>query len=215
MEISGIELNELEFDSIGSWPLLIRTIVMSLVFVVTIIAGYLFDLSDAWDAMSTVQQQRIDLEKTFENAQHKVANLDAYKEQVRLVENELQKLTQQLPQNNEEAGLLEDISKEASLSGLQFVSIIPGKEQTKEFYVENPIELTLSGSYNGLGEFVSTISNMQRIVTFHEFSITRSPQKTQTENVKGVFIAEEMKGPLMMKVMTKTYWTVPNKGTNK
>lgn len=206
MEISGVELNELEIDKIGRWPLLIRIMILIGVFVVSLMVGYLMDLAEVWNNYSAMQSKRVDLEATFESAQHKVSNLEAYKEQVKVVEAELQKLTEQLPTTNEEAGLLEDISQQAITHGLQFVSIKPSAEQHQEFYIENPIELTVSGSYQGLGEFTSSISSMPRIVTLHDFTI----QNVKAENEQALSGGEQtMKGPLVMTVTTKTYWTVP------
>lgn len=206
MQISGVELNELEFSNIGSWPRLIRNLSIFLVFLATLFVGFMFDLSDEWDTLNTLQSKRNDLEKTFDIAQHKVANLDAYKAQVKSVEAALDKLTEQLPQNSEEAGLLEDISEQAASSNLQFVSIKPGQEQTKEFYIESPMQLTLSGEYRGLGEFASSISAMPRIVTLHEFTIEKASKESITGNSPGGG-EQSMKGPLVMTVVTKTYWT--------
>jgi type IV pilus assembly protein PilO len=212
VEIAGIELNELEIENIGGWPLFVRIWIISGVFVVTLIAGYMIELSDQWNALGILQDKREELKKSFEIAQHKVANLNAYKQQVKLVEAELEKLTELLPQANEEAGLLEDISQKASSSSLQFVSIMPEKELSREFYIESPIQLTLSGSYQGMGEFVSAISNMQRIVTLHGFTIKRSNKEAmgQTAGTREISGEQPMKGPLVMTVQTKTYWAISN-----
>lgn len=207
MEISGVDLNELEIDYIGSWPLFVRVGVVVGVFILTIFAGYMLYLSDEWDELNNKQNKRVELETTFANAQHKVANLDAYVQQVKLVQAELSKLTEQLPQSNQEAGLLEDISQQAASSGLQFVSIKPNAEQSRGFYIENPVKLTLSGSYQGIGEFASSIASMPRIVTFHDFTIIRLTKTELAE--QSTSLGQPLKGPLLMSIVTKTYWTAP------
>lgn len=213
MDFAGVDLNELEIENIGNWPFFIRVIIIIAIFILTLFMGYMFDLSDEWDVLTNSQNKRIELENTFESAQHKVANLDSYKRQVKEVEDQLERLTEQLPQTNEGAGLLEDISQQASTSGLQFVSIKPGEEQQKGFYIEDPIKLTLSGSYHGMGDFASSISSMPRIVTLHEFTITRI---TKEESLSGPSATSQpMKGPLVMTVVAKTYWTAPGNGRNK
>jgi type IV pilus assembly protein PilO len=44
-------------------------------------------------------------------------------------------------------------------------------EQNREFYAEKPIKIQLTGSYHQMGQFVSTIAQLPRIVTLHDFSI--------------------------------------------
>ena len=40
-----------------------------------------------------------------------------------------------------------------------------------EFYIEKPIAIIVSGSYHGLGAFVSDVADLSRIVTLHDFTI--------------------------------------------
>ncbi len=194
MEIAGVELETLEFDSIGSWPPFFKKGVILAACAVTFLSGYVFYLNEKISDYINISSQTSSLYSTFVDTQQKVANLENYKKEVTVVETELEKLTEQLPQSNEDAGLLEDISQQAASQRLQFVSIKPGVSESKGFYKENPIELTLSGEYNGLGEFVSNISNMPRIVTFHNFEMKRN--------------TSEGRGSLMMVVQAKTYWAI-------
>lgn len=192
MEIAGIKIDELDFEDIGSWPTILRWILIAFACGITIFLGYLLDWSDKIVSLSAAQDKEAAIKILFSDTQLQVANLETYKSEVKEVEKNLNKLTEQLPSKNEEAGLLEDISQEAVSNGLQLVTIRPGKQENKGFYQENPIELTLTGNANGFGAFVSKVSNMNRIVTFHEFSI----KKNDTGG----------KGALMMVVVAKTYW---------
>ena len=45
-------------------------------------------------------------------------------------------------------------------------------EIQKDFYAEQPIKIRLTGSYHELGNFVSGIAALPRIVTLHDISIT-------------------------------------------
>jgi type IV pilus assembly protein PilO len=116
------------------------------------------------------------------------------------VQEQLDKMTEQLPQSNEESGLLRDISQQAVSSGLQIISIKPGKSVNKGFYEENPIELTLTGNYSNFGDFASNISDMARIVTLHGFAISR--------NIAPNASVSTGTGFLKMVVDAKTYWTI-------
>lgn len=192
MEVAGVKINQLDFEEIGSWPAILQWIVIAFACGVTIFLGYLLDWSDKIVFLSTAKDKETAARVLFSDTQLQVANLETYKSEVKEVEKNLYTLTKQLPSKNEEAGLLEDISQEAVSNGLQLVTIKPGKQENKGFYQENPIELTVTGSANSFGAFVSKVSNMNRIVTFHDFSI----KKNDTGG----------KGSLMMVVVAKTYW---------
>ena len=192
MEIAGVKIDELDFEEVGSWPAMLRWIVIAFACGITIFLGYLLDWSDKIVSLTAAQDKEVAVRISFSDTQLQVANLETYKSEIKEVQKNLNKLTEQLPSKNEEAGLLEDISQEAASNGLQLVTIRPGKQENKACYEEKPIELTLTGNMNGFGAFVSKVSNMNRIVTFHDFSI----KKNDTGG----------KGALMMVVVAKTYW---------
>lgn len=192
MEIAGVKIDELEFEDVGSWPIILQWIFIAIVCAITIFLGYMLDWSAQIVSLNAAQTKKSAIKVVFADTQLQVSNLEAYTAEVKEVEKNLNKLTEQLPSKNEEAGLLEDISQEAASNGLQLVTIKPGTQENRGFYQENPIELTVTGNANGFGAFVSKVSNMNRIVTFHDFSI----KKNDTGG----------KGALMMVVVAKTYW---------
>src|SRR5690625_1631781 len=82
-------------------------------------------------------------------------------------------LLDRLPGDTEVPGLLEDIDARGSESGLEINSIRLEAERQSEYYVELPISINVSGSYHDMGGFVSGVAGMPRIVTLHNFAITR------------------------------------------
>ncbi len=85
-------------------------------------------------------------------------------------------MIRQLPDKTEVAGLIVDISQTGLAAGLEFKLFKPGAEKPAEFYSELPISIEVVGHYHQLGEFVSGIAALPRIVTTHDISIV---------NVKG------------------------------
>jgi type IV pilus assembly protein PilO len=80
-------------------------------------------------------------------------------------------LLRQLPGKTEVPSLLVDISQTGLAAGLQEKLFQPQPEQRKDFYAELPIKIRLTGSYHQLGEFVSGIAALPRIVTLHDIDI--------------------------------------------
>ena len=151
--------------------------------------GYTQDISDLIDSLDREENKELALRKEFEGKAFKAANLDAYRLQMVEMEESFGALIGQLPSDTEVPGLLEDITNKGVENGLEIKSITLGAEMSREFYIELPIEIELTGAYHDIGAFVSGIAGLPRIVTLHKFDI-----KSEV-NVR----------PLTMKITAKTY----------
>jgi type IV pilus assembly protein PilO len=80
-------------------------------------------------------------------------------------------MLRQLPGKTEMEALLVDISQTGVGVGLQQQLFQPQPEQSRDFYAERPIKIRLAGTYHQLGEFVSGIAALPRIVTLHNVEI--------------------------------------------
>ncbi|BDX17803.1 MULTISPECIES: type 4a pilus biogenesis protein PilO [Halopseudomonas] len=169
--LKKIDLNDLDFNNIGSWPGALKVIVCVLVFIALLAAGYQFHLKDLRVGLERVQAQEVALRKEFEDKSFRAANLEAYKEQLAEIEERFSGLLKQLPKDSEVPGLLEDITQMGLNSGLEFESITLRPEQAKQFYVELPINIVVRGSYHDLATFVSGVAGLPRIVTLGDFTI--------------------------------------------
>lgn len=173
------ELNNLNLDpnNIGSWPVAAKAIVLLILCGVILFAGYYLDTSAQLQTYETAQAKEASLKQTFEAKQSKAKNLDAYKAQMKEMEISFGALLQQLPGKTEVPGLLDDITRIGIQSGLVFEFFKPEAESPKEFYAELPISLRVKGTYHQFGNFVSGTAALPRIVTLHDFSISK-PDKT-------------------------------------
>jgi type IV pilus assembly protein PilO len=170
-DLRELDVSELNLDNIGSWPLAVKVVAWVLAFVVFIVIGYVYNISDLRQELSTVAAKEGNLRKEFESKAFKAANLEALRKQMTEMQESFGALVSQLPSDTEVPGLLEDITNKGLESGLEIKSIQLQPEQTKEFYVELPISIQVTGSYHDFGTFVSGIAGLPRIVTLHDFKI--------------------------------------------
>jgi type IV pilus assembly protein PilO len=171
-ELKEFDVNDLDIENIGSWPMPIKVIVWVLVFVGVLAAGYFYDVADLQTKLADEQSQEQRLKDQFGVKAAQAANLEAYRKQMLEMEESFGALVSQLPSDTEVPGLLEDITNKGLESGLEIESITLGGERQEEFYVELPIEIVVSGNYHDLGSFVSGIAGLPRIVTLHDFDIS-------------------------------------------
>ena len=122
--------------------------------------------------MQRAQDDEQQLRLTFENKQRKAANYDAYKSQLGQIEQSFGTMLRQLPGKTEIPSLIVDISQTGLAAGLQEKLFVPLSEVPRDFYAEKPINIRLTGGYHEIGNFVSGIAALPRIVTLHNINIT-------------------------------------------
>jgi len=165
------DVNDLDFDTVGSWPLPIKMLIWIVVLGGVLAFGYYYHIEDLQIQLEGERKQEEKLKQEFEKKAFQAANLDAYRQQMKEMEESFGALVSQLPSDTEVPGLLEDITNKGLLNGLNIASIDLLAEQAKEFYIELPISIVASGSYHDLGAFISGMAALPRIVTLHDFNI--------------------------------------------
>jgi len=166
------ELQSLDTSDPGRWPLLFRVISVSIVFVAVAALGiYWFVIEADVPLLERVELEEQELRATFEERQTKAANFDAYRAQLAEIERSFGAMLRQLPGRTEVPNLLVDISQTGLGAGLEEELFQPMGEIRRDFYAELPIRIRLSGGYHELGDFVSGIAALPRIVTLHDISI--------------------------------------------
>jgi type IV pilus assembly protein PilO len=193
------ELQSLDVNDIGRWPLVFRAAVIVLVFIAVTFAGIWFTIvKDKAPVLQRAETEEQELRVTFENKQRKAANYDQYKAQLAQMEQSFGTMLRQLPGETEIPSLIVDISQTGLAAGLQEKLFQPQAEIPRDFYAEKPIKINLTGGYHEMANFVSGIAALPRIVTLHDITIT--PEQ------KGSFDS------LNLEVTAKTYRYIEEAG---
>ena len=176
------ELRTLDTSDPGRWPLLFRAVAVALVFVgVVAFCIYMFVIKTEIPLLERAQREEQELRATFEDKQRRAANFDAYRAQLDEIERDFGAMLRQLPGRTEVPNLLVDISQTGLSAGLEEQLFQPMGEIQREFYAELPINIRLSGSYHELGDFVSGIAGLPRIVTLHDIAIVPEDDEVADE----------------------------------
>ena len=166
------DLKSLDPNDPGRWPLPIRIGFVAVVFVVMSAAlFYFFVWSDQKPRLDQAAAQEQELRNTFKFKHSKAVNLSVYQQQLQDIERSFGALLRQLPGRTEVPNLLVDISQVGVGADLEEKLFQPSPEIKKDFYAELPIRIRLTGSYHQMGEFVSGIAALPRIVTLDGISI--------------------------------------------
>ena len=173
----NIDINDLDFNNAGNWPLPIKLIAILVVCAAVGFAGYWFDTKEQLVVLENAENKEKDLKKEFQTKQAVAANLIPYRRQMKEMEKSFGALLLQLPSKTEVAELLVDVSREGLKAGLEFELFKPGAEIKKDFYAEYPISIKVVGTYHQFGNFASGIAALPRIVTLHNLKINQKKAK--------------------------------------
>lgn len=167
------QLNSLDFENVGSWPGPVKVIAAVLVLVLVLGLGYFLSIQDLYVSLEQQQREEQTLLQSFEKKAFEAHNLDQFRKQLSEMEQTFGALLKQLPKDTEVPGLLEDITHTGLGSGLEFEKIELRDEVAKEFYVELPIQIRVIGDFHSFGSFVSGVAALPRIVTLHDFAVSK------------------------------------------
>ncbi|HEY6527808.1 MAG TPA: type 4a pilus biogenesis protein PilO [Cellvibrionaceae bacterium] len=189
-QLKSIEPSEINWERVGVWPWPARSFLALLAGGAIVAAAYFLVVKDKQLQLEDEVRKEVSLKETFQKKAFEASNLEKYRQQIAEMEESFEALKKQLPNDTEVPGLLEDIDEKGVGSRLVIDSITLQPEKPAEFYVELPIDIKVTGGYHEFGSFVSGIAGMPRIVTLHNFSISRKKDSSSA---------------LVMEIQAKTY----------
>jgi type IV pilus assembly protein PilO len=195
--LQSFDLDQLnDINNVGSWPLAVKAIIWAICFAGALGLGYFLHVTNLQQELAGVTATEGALKTDYEAKFFEAAHLEAYRMQQKEMEESFEAILRQLPSDTEIPGLIEDITLVGLKNGLTFTSIDLQPETKHEFYIEKPIAIIVSGSYHGLGSFVSDVADLSRIVTLHDFTIRPGGRQGGSETPGS---------HLTMSIMARTY----------
>ncbi|NWG87980.1 MAG: type 4a pilus biogenesis protein PilO [Hydrogenophilaceae bacterium] len=170
-DLNNLDLKDLNLKDLANAPAAAKGIVMGLIFVAVVGAGYYFDLSDQLNVLTTLKQEEETLRKTYSEKVGEAHNLEAYRQQLKETEQALATMIKQLPSKAEVDALLTDINQAGLGRGLSFELFRPGQTAFADFYATLPVAIKVNGNYHEIASFISDVAALPRIVTVHDVNI--------------------------------------------
>ncbi|TGO03192.1 hypothetical protein PN36_11285 [Candidatus Thiomargarita nelsonii] len=174
------DFSHLDPANFGNWPVPIKGLIILVLCIAALFAGYWFHTQNQIAELAKVKQEEKTLKKTFKTKQLKAASLPKLEEQLVQIEFILKELFKKLPSDAQVDELIRNISQTVLASGLKqelFEPQYKGQREEKGLYVKLPVKLRATGDYHAFGKFVSGVAAMNRIVTQHDVSISSSKKQ--------------------------------------
>lgn len=174
------QFSDLDPKDPSAWPAIPRYALFAGTVIGIVVVLWFVWLSSSQDALRAEQDKEVKLREDFKVKLNKAVNLDVLKKQREQVEQYVTQLEKQLPSKSEMDALLSDINQAGLGRSLLFDLFRPGQVAVKEYYAELPIAIRVTGRYHDIGAFASDISNLSRIVTLNNLTVSPKPDGTLT-----------------------------------
>jgi type IV pilus assembly protein PilO len=115
------------------------------------------------DIRKTVRQQE-QLDKDFIEKTAIANNLNQFRREKELLEQQLREALAELPEDKKLDELLQLFQDRAQKSGLDIGTIEPGKVTNEKFYAKIPNPMTVTGNFHEIATFFDSLGRMRRIV---------------------------------------------------
>lgn len=180
INIKAIDLKNLPYQS-----RLVQLGIGVVIIIVIVTIAYLFMYSDSSERINQLKQEEETLKESYIEKSAKAANLDRLKAELDQINGLFQVLLKQLPTTAEIPNLLQELHECASKNGVTMESITPapaihtnsagGEGESQQVIETLPYNITITGNYNQITQFVRDIGKLSRIVTIN--SITLKPNE--------------------------------------
>lgn len=133
--------------------------------------GFWQILSPMQDTIEAQKTKLKDLQQKIQEGRTAQAQLPQFREEVRQLELELDKLLRILPARRNTPDLLRRIRALAEQGDFVLKRFTPGPLSDKDFYSEWPIQIDVEGGYHNLALFFDRISRFSRIINIEDLNI--------------------------------------------
>lgn len=185
-DLRSLDVRDIDVRAAGEWPPAGKMFAIALVGLLILIGGYYFVISKTLADLESRRQAEQQLRQQFVFKYRQAVNLEAYREQLVQLRESFETMRRQLPDSNEIANLLVEITQAGLGRGLEFKLFQPGEARPAGFYAELPISIEVTGTYHQLAEFASDVAGFPRIVTLHDLSLTPVGKDSNLLVMKGM-----------------------------
>lgn len=139
--------------------------------------------------LATKTQELEDLRAEIKQLEIAAAKQDELKKELAQLEARLQVMSKYLPASKETPQIIRAVQLLAYSSALNVTRFTPSPTAQKEFYLEAPIQIGLTGTYHNLARFFDSVSRLPRLVNVAKVSLRNVSKQTDSQTVSAAIVA--------------------------
>ncbi len=145
--------------------------------------GKMYGLDPRQLEVETTQSELESLEAQNGRSRVLAARRDDLRARMEVQERQLEVFEEFIPESEEVPQLLDAISQEARLTGVELSRIRPQTVEAGEFYMKQTWELSVLGEYDDIGRYLARIASLPRIIKPAKLQMSPAPQSRATRNM--------------------------------
>jgi type IV pilus assembly protein PilO len=146
------------------------------------------------EQIDKARQDIRNLETKLNQAKMKAKALEKFEEEFAEVEVQFAEALSLLPNTKEIPSLLKALTQLGTDSQLEFLLFNPQRERPKDFYMEIPVAIQVSGSYHNVAIFFDKVGRMDRIVNILNVDMKPVKDRSTTLTTKCDAVTYRFKG---------------------
>jgi type IV pilus assembly protein PilO len=145
--------------------------------------GKMYALDPRQTEINVMRGQLENLETQNRRSRALAARRDDLHARMELQERQLRIFEELIPESEEVAELLDAISREAGLTGVDQTRFRPQGDEPGDFYTKRTWEVTVVGEYHDLGRYLARIASLPRIIKPAGVNIGVAPRSRATRDM--------------------------------
>ncbi|WP_447553881.1 type 4a pilus biogenesis protein PilO [Vreelandella sp. EE22] len=170
--LKDVDVQALDLKEAGEWPIFFKAVCVALVFALAFGGLAWWQVSDKRAKLAEEQREEARLLSEYRVKASEVAMLPDVQNQLTTLGEQISRMRAMLPTSAEIPTLLDSISDAAVDNRLSIEVIRLRATVSNEHYIEHPLDIQVRGGYHQLARFAADISQLARIVTQHDLTIT-------------------------------------------
>lgn len=153
-------------------------------------AGWYFMIEPKNKEIAAQERKLAELQVKIQEGRAAKQKLPQFREEVRRLELELDKLLRILPARRNTPELLRRIRQLTEQGSFDLLRFTPGNFVDRDFYSEWPIAVRLNGTYHNLALFFDRVGRFSRIINIENLKVSMLPNSAKGHSIGASFTAK-------------------------
>ena len=141
-----------------------------------LVAGYFAVFKGQWEEFETLQQKEEQL-KEYQSKADQAANLPVLKDELEKIRTAFNVLLKQLPTDAEIPNLIQELHQAGAKNSMRMNSVKPLPPVDLDNVQQLPYEISISGNYEQISQFIRDVGRLSRIVTLDKINLVPADAK--------------------------------------
>ncbi len=148
-----------------------RSAILIILAILILVLYFQFGVRANLARIAQLREEHSLVSDSLSSAQAVAARLPEMQERLRILRQQWAKAQEMLPRQKEMPNLIRLITTVGEQAGVKFLLFQPQAPKEEQYYTEIPIQLSVRSTYHALGNFLSALGNLPRIVNVSKLSL--------------------------------------------